>query len=247
MLGIFVALVPFSTHTLLYVSPSFYEIHYFLKHISVFRKRGLSSRTNILLLFAMLIPFILSSAYWILEVVQEMVRLQIFFVHRSLHIPPSGTIVHYEAVFDNIIYVNVRCLTLSCNAYLIMGCGQSFFLPTLSLYGEPGPFARQTIKRCLSSPPLHFCWWVVRDYLINLYRAKPENPISVFYRNTSLQNRFDPTRKCDFDSRNQSYSICVSDMFSCDEHICYLDYIAQGLVSFGLQLHSTFISLWRRK
>ncbi|KAJ3555403.1 hypothetical protein NM688_g2596 [Phlebia brevispora] len=82
--GIYVVLVPFSTQLLL--------------------KRGLGSRSNIFLFTAMFLPFVLSSLYWAVEVAEQAVRIQAFFVHRANR--NATNITAYATIFNAVVLFN---------------------------------------------------------------------------------------------------------------------------------------------
>ncbi len=50
-------------------------------------------------------PFVLATAYWTLEVAQEIVRMHTYFIDRSLRYSPN--ITDYGKLFDSIVLLNV--------------------------------------------------------------------------------------------------------------------------------------------
>ncbi|KAJ3555404.1 hypothetical protein NM688_g2597 [Phlebia brevispora] len=82
--GIYAMLVPFSVHILM--------------------KRGLRSLTNLFMFTAMFVPFVLSMLYWAVQIAEQAVHIQTFFVHRENR--DTINITTFSSLFNGIILIN---------------------------------------------------------------------------------------------------------------------------------------------
>ena len=69
------------------------------------RKRGLDTRANIVLLCAIFTPFIVSAVYWVITLVEQIVRIRTLFVDRALR--GSHNITSYSTLFNALVFINV--------------------------------------------------------------------------------------------------------------------------------------------
>ena len=71
-------------------------------------KRDLRSQSNRVLLAALFFPFVLSSIYWVLEVVQQAQRIDTDFIY-----PPADArdspyfLIRYSSLFNALVLLNV--------------------------------------------------------------------------------------------------------------------------------------------
>ena len=77
------------------------------------RKRGYKTKSTIYILFAMLMPFVLSSAYWALRLADLLIRI-CFLAAANPDTPHFST---YITLFNSIILMNVSC----SNIYYAVG------------------------------------------------------------------------------------------------------------------------------
>ncbi|KAJ3543108.1 hypothetical protein NM688_g5898 [Phlebia brevispora] len=84
LFGFYIVLVPFSAHVLL--------------------KRGFQRGTNVILLTCTFAPFVISAAYWVVSLAEQIERMRTYFVDRSLR--DVHSILTYDTLFNALIYIN---------------------------------------------------------------------------------------------------------------------------------------------
>ena len=70
-----------------------------------YRSRRKQSARNLYLLAVILVPFVLSTAYWIIQFVEQMVRIRTYFIHPDER--HDRNITHFSTLFNAIILLNV--------------------------------------------------------------------------------------------------------------------------------------------
>ena len=103
--GVHAVLMPFAVAILLYVLPCVTTASCALADLTRRSRRKQSAR-NLYLLFVILLPFILSTAYWMVEFAEQMVRINTFFVHPNER--HDRNITYFATLFNAIILLNVR-------------------------------------------------------------------------------------------------------------------------------------------
>ena len=76
------------------------------------RKRGLTSKTNKLLLAAMLFPFTVSSLYWASAVAMHVVRMRVYLLRPDLRYS-QHVLTYYADLCNALSLLNVRHSSLS--------------------------------------------------------------------------------------------------------------------------------------
>ena len=104
--GTHLLLLPFGVHTLLYVAE---RCFCYLKIIfTTARKRDREARPNKYVVFAIIVPFLLSSTYWALQLAELLVEIQVYFIEPARQFAPNFT--HYITLFNAVILLNVSLL-----------------------------------------------------------------------------------------------------------------------------------------
>ena len=72
------------------------------------RKREQRLRPNAYHFCAMLLPFVLSSAYWAVQFAAELVRVQVFMLESTRRHASDHDVISFAPLFNAIILINVR-------------------------------------------------------------------------------------------------------------------------------------------
>ena len=77
----------------------------------------------------MLLPFVLSSAYWAVQFAEELVRVQVFMLDSTRRHESDHDVISFAPLFNAIILINVRRVGLSSTTWRI--CTELCLVPHL--------------------------------------------------------------------------------------------------------------------